>query len=191
MGHPSHRREAPRRVPTAVLTVSDTRTLETDSSGALIRRLLVGAGHAVVEHAIVPDEPARIRRRVRAWSRDPRIRAIIITGGTGISPRDRTLEAVEDLLEKTLTGFGEIFRMLSYAEVGSAAILSRAVAGTYRGRILFSLPGSEKAVALAMGKIILPELGHLALEVSKHTSQTHPARSSRGNARSSDDGEST
>jgi molybdenum cofactor biosynthesis protein B len=126
----------------------------------------------VVEHVILPDEPAGIRRRLRAWGGDPRIRAIILTGGTGISPRDRTFESVERILEKKLDGFGEIFRMLSYAEVGSAAILSRAVAGTYRGRLLFSLPGSERAVALAMEKIILPELGHLVYEVSKHSPRT-------------------
>jgi molybdenum cofactor biosynthesis protein B len=159
---------APRRVSTAVLTISDTRTRDTDSGGALIRRLLNRAGHPVVEQGILPDEPARIRRRLRDWASDPRIQAIILTGGTGISPRDRTFESVESLLEKKLEGFGEIFRMLSYAEVGSAAILSRATAGTYRGRLLFSLPGSEKAVALAMGKIILPEIGHLVYEISKN-----------------------
>jgi molybdenum cofactor biosynthesis protein B len=167
MGHHVHRREAPRQVPTAILTVSDTRTPDTDSSGTLIRRLLDRAGHPVVEQAILPDEPGRIRRLLRTWSRDPRIRAVVLTGGTGISPRDRTIESLEGLLEKKLEGFGEIFRMLSYRQVGSAAILSRAVAGTYRGRIILSLPGSERAVALAMRKIILPELGHLAYEASK------------------------
>lgn len=173
MGHHVHRREAPRQVPTAVLTVSDTRTAGTDSSGRLIRRLLEQAGHSVVEQAILPDEPGLIRRRLRAWSRDPRIRAVVLTGGTGISPRDQTMEALEGLLEKKLEGFGEIFRVLSYRQVGSAAILSRAVAGTYRGRIVFSLPGSEKAVGLAMRKLILPELGHLAFEVSKHVQRVH------------------
>lgn len=170
MGHHQHRLEGPRQVPTAILTVSDTRTVESDTSGALIRRLLSRAGHPIVASVILPDEPSRIRRALRAWGRDRRIRAVILTGGTGISPRDGTFEAVDGLLEKKLEGFGEIFRMLSYRQVGSAAILSRATAGTYRGRILFSLPGSEKAVALAMKKIILPELGHLVRELSRHAS---------------------
>ena len=170
MGHHQHRLEAPRQVPTAVLTISDTRTKDTDTSGALIRRLLSRAGHPIVASAILPDEPASIRRALRAWGRDRRIRAVILTGGTGISPRDGTFEAVDGLLEKRLEGFGEIFRMLSYRQIGAAAILSRAVAGTYRGRILFSLPGSEKAVLLAMEKIILPELGHLDHELSRHPS---------------------
>jgi len=162
----SHRREAPGRVPTAVLTVSDTRTPAIDCSGALIRRLLSRAGHPVVSSRILPDEPGRIRRALRSWGRDPRVRAVILTGGTGISPRDATFEAVDGLLEKRLAGFGEIFRMLSYRQVGSAAYLSRATAGIYRGRVLFSLPGSEKAVALAMEKLILPELGHLVSEIA-------------------------
>ncbi|HMC83736.1 MAG TPA: MogA/MoaB family molybdenum cofactor biosynthesis protein [Candidatus Polarisedimenticolia bacterium] len=157
----------PRRVSTAILTVSDTRTLETDASGALIRRLLLRAGHPVVDFAIVPDDPKRIRRRLNLWSADRRIQAVILTGGTGVSPRDQTFEAVEGLLEKKLDGFGEIFRMLSYRQVGSAAILSRALAGIYRNRIVFSLPGSERAVSLAMRRIILPELGHLAHEVTR------------------------
>ncbi len=175
MSHQQHRREAPRRVPVAVLTVSDTRTPDTDTAGALIRRLLARAGHPVVDSAIVPDVTARVRRVLRRWAGDRCIRAVILTGGTGISPRDRTFEAVEELLEKRLEGFGEIFRMLSYRQVGPAAILSRAVAGTWRGRLLFSLPGSERAVRLAMEKIILPELGHLAYEVSRS-----PAQSRRG-----------
>lgn len=177
MGHHRHRLEALRQIPTAVLTISDTRTEDTDTSGALIRRLLSRAGHPIVAFAIVPDEPALIRRALRAWGRDPRIRAVILTGGTGISARDGTFEAVDGLLEKKLEGFGEIFRMLSYRQVGTAAILSRAVAGTYRGRILFSLPGSEKAVALAMKKIILPELGHLVRELTRHPTP-RPARRS-------------
>ena len=180
MGHRRHRLEAPRQVPTAVLTISDTRTQDTDTSGALIRRLLSRAGHPIVGSAILPDEPARIRRALRAWGRDRRIRAVILTGGTGISPRDGTFEAVDGLLEKKLEGFGEIFRMLSYRQIGASAILSRAVAGTYRNQILFSLPGSEKAVTLAMEKIILPELGHLAHELSRRP----PTRASRRNVRS-------
>ena len=178
MGHHRHRREAPRHVPTAVLTVSDTRTPGTDTGGALIRRLLLRAGHPVVDSRILPDEPGRIRRMLQSWCRDPRVRAVILTGGTGISPRDGTFEAVDGLLEKKLEGFGEIFRILSYRQVGPAAFLSRATAGTYRGRVIFSLPGSERAVALAMEKLILPELGHVVGEISGH-----PPRS-RGGSRS-------
>jgi len=179
MSHHAHRREAPRRVPTAVLTVSDTRTFEDDTGGALIRRLLSRAGHPVVKSRILPDEPERIRRALRSWGRDPSVRAVILTGGTGISPRDGTFEAVDGLLEKRLEGFGEIFRILSYRQVGSAAYLSRATAGIYRGRIIFSLPGSERAVALAMEKLILPELGHLACEISRHAPRCRRGSRSR------------
>jgi molybdenum cofactor biosynthesis protein B len=121
----------------------------------------------VASHRIVSDDPPRIRTAVRAWLRDPGVSAIILTGGTGVAPRDRTLEAVEDLFEKRLDGFGEIFRMLSFRQIGSSAILSRAAAGIAAGRVLFVLPGSEKAVDLAMRRLILPELGHLVAEISK------------------------
>jgi molybdopterin adenylyltransferase len=185
MTHHLHRRAAPRRVVAAVLTVSDTRTAANDISGALIRRLLSRAGHRVESSAILPDEPARIRRLLRTWAGNPGIQAILLTGGTGISPRDGTYEAVESLLEKRLEGFGEIFRLLSYRQVGPAAILSRAVAGSFRGRILFSLPGSERAVELAMRRIILPELGHLVGELSKSPAppsgrRGFPSRKSEG-----------
>ena len=169
MRPPRHpRRDDALRVPTAILTVSDTRTPATDASGARIRRLLSRAGHPVVAFRIVPDDPARIRRALREWCRDPRVKAVILTGGTGVSPRDRTAETVEALLERKLDGFGEIFRMLSYRQVGPAAFLSRATAGVHGDRILFSLPGSERGVALAMERLILPVLGHLAAEISGH-----------------------
>jgi molybdenum cofactor biosynthesis protein B len=167
MGHREHHRDAPRRIATVVLTVSDTRTSGSDSGGRRIRRLLERAGHRVAGHRIVPDDPSRIRGAVRGWLRDPGVSAIILTGGTGVAPRDRTLEAVEDLFEKRLDGFGEIFRMLSYRQVGSSAILSRAAAGVAAGRVLFVLPGSEKAVDLAMRRLILPEIGHLVAEITK------------------------
>jgi len=167
MGHREHRRAAPRRVPTAVLTISDTRTLETDAAGPLIRRLLAKAGHPVVDARILRDDPRSIVALLRQWGRDGRIRAMILTGGTGVSPRDGTFEAVDSLLEKRLEGFGEIFRMLSYDQVGAAAFLSRAAAGIYRGRAVFSLPGSVPAVRLGMQKLILPELAHLAYEIAK------------------------
>lgn len=175
MGHREHHREAPRRVATAVLTVSDTRTPSTDSSGKLIRRLLLKRGHPVADYRILPDEPAAIRRTLREWSADPAVGAVILTGGTGISPRDRTAEAVGALLERELPGFGEIFRWLSYRQVGPAAMLSRAMAGVYGEKVIFALPGSEEAVRLAMTELILPELGHLVGQLGKR-----PKRSGRG-----------
>ena len=167
MGHREHHRAAPRRVTAAVLTVSDTRTERTDRSGRLIRRRLEAAGHAVADYRIVPDDAGKIRRALRAWIRDPAIQAVILTGGTGIAPRDGTVEVVQALLTKELVGFGEIFRALSYRRIGASAFLSRATAGLCGSKVLFSLPGSEDAVALAMDRLILPELGHLIQQISK------------------------
>ncbi len=151
----------------AVITVSDTRTPDTDSSGALIKQLLLAAGHKISRYQIVPDEPDRIRAQLDAAIASPTlIQAIVFNGGTGISPRDRTYEAISSILTKTLPGFGEIFRMLSYQEIGSRAISSRAIAGTYQHLIVFSLPGSRGAVELGMEKLILPELVHLVTQNS-------------------------
>lgn len=146
----------------AVVTVSDTRTPETDVSGARIRAALEAAGHRVVSYAILPDEPSRIREHVERALADPGVRAVIVNGGTGIAPRDTTFEALTALLDKRLDGFGELFRMLSWEQVGAAAMLSRAAAGIARGKILASLPGSPDAVALAMERLLVPELGHMA-----------------------------
>ena len=145
----------------AVLTVSDTRTPETDTSGARARALLETGGHRVVAYAILPDEPARIRAWVEARLAEPAVQAVIVNGGTGLAPRDTTYEAVTGLLEKRLDGFGELFRMLSFQEIGAAAMLSRAVAGVVRGRVLVSVPGSTAAVELALSKLVVPELGHM------------------------------
>jgi molybdenum cofactor biosynthesis protein B len=167
--HPGHhhRKAAAAKVPTAVISVSDTRTLETDTGGARIAQLLAAAGHPVVSREVVPDEPERIRAALARWLRDDAARAVILTGGTGVAPRDVTPESVEPLLERVLPGFGELFRMLSWQDVGSAALLSRALAGTAAGRVVFVLPGSRAAVELALEKLILPELGHLAAEAVK------------------------
>jgi molybdenum cofactor biosynthesis protein B len=154
-------------VPTAVLTVSDTRTLETDTGGALLGELLQAAGHPLVSRAVVPDEVEAIRRAALAALAAPDARALIVTGGTGAAPRDVTPEAIEPLLERVLPGFGELFRMLSWQEIGSAALLSRALAGLREGRVVFVVPGSRAALRLAMEKLILPELGHLAGEAVK------------------------
>ena len=143
-----------------VITASDTRTPADDESGRIIRELLEGAGHVVTHYEVVPDSPERIRAMVIDHvSRDD---VVIINGGTGIAARDSTIEAVRPLLSKELEGFGELFRMLSYEEIGSAAFLSRALAGTAHGRIVVALPGSPAACKLAMEKLLLPELGHLA-----------------------------
>jgi molybdenum cofactor biosynthesis protein B len=167
MSAPEHRRLAPARVTCAVITVSDTRTAETDTGGAAIVALLEGSGHAVISRAIVPDDEARIGGAIDAALAREEVQAVITTGGTGISTRDGTFEVVEARLEKRLDGFGELFRMLSYEQVGAAAMLSRACAGLVAGRILIALPGSEAAVRLAMEKLVLPELGHLVREATR------------------------
>jgi molybdopterin adenylyltransferase len=153
-------------VPVAVLTLSDSRSPETDTSGQLIHKYLLEAGHQVVFYRVLPDEPALLGQTLdELCTPDHPCKIIICNGGTGISKRDSTYDAIAAKLEKTLPGFGEIFRMLSYAEIGSSAMLSRAVAGVYRGRVIFSTPGSPNAVQIAMEKLILPELQHLAWEI--------------------------
>ncbi|MCC5637990.1 molybdenum cofactor biosynthesis protein MoaB [Nostoc sp. CHAB 5844] len=151
----------------AVVTVSDTRTLETDKSGQLIQQLLLGANHSVAAYAIIKDEPAQIQEQIELLGKNANLDAVIFNGGTGIAPRDTTYDAIENLLEKTLPGFGELFRFLSYQEIGSRAIASRAVAGVYQNKFIFSLPGSSNAVRLGMEKLILPELTHLVSQMRK------------------------
>ncbi|MFN7952095.1 MAG: molybdenum cofactor biosynthesis protein B [bacterium] len=167
MAHHEHRRAAPASLACAIVTVSDTRTEATDTSGAAIRERLVAAGHEVTRYAIVPDEPERIRAVVAEIRASGAARAVIVNGGTGISRRDRTYEAIVGLLDKTLDGFGELFRYLSYAEIGSAAMLSRAIAGLSGELVIFSIPGSTAAARLAMEKLIVPELGHIVGEAAK------------------------
>ena len=162
-----HKARAPHAVRCYVLTVSDTRTEETDTSGRVIAALLTRAGHAVVGHAIVKDDPALVRSTVERQLANVDIQAIITTGGTGISSRDSTFEAVDALLEKRLDGFGELFRMLSFEQIGSSAMMSRATAGLAAGKIIVSLPGSEAAVRLALEQLLLPELGHLVQQAGK------------------------
>jgi molybdenum cofactor biosynthesis protein B len=162
-----HRMAAPRSVRCAVVTVSDTRTVETDTSGALIRERLERAGHAVVFYAIVPDEREEIGRLVDELVQRPDCDAVLLNGGTGIARRDVTYEAIAERIEKRLDGFGELFRWLSYREIGTAAMLSRALAGVYRGRIVIAMPGSTGAVRLAMDTLVLPELAHLVFEARK------------------------
>ncbi len=150
-----------------IITVSDTRTEENDTSGQAIRELLVQAGHSVERYVILKDEPSQIVSALDDWTQQIGVEAILLNGGTGISRRDSTVEAVAGLLEKTIVGFGELFRMLSYQEIGSAAMLSRAVAGVYRGVLVVSMPGSTHAVRLAMEKLIIPQIAHLVWELKK------------------------
>jgi molybdenum cofactor biosynthesis protein B len=166
MGHEEHRHEAPRSVRVFVVTASDTRGEAEDESGAFLRASLAAAGHALAGYRVVKDEPDAIRAAL-ADAGTAGADAVIVNGGTGIAARDRTYEAVAALLEKRLDGFGELFRMLSFAEIGAAAMLSRAVAGVWGGRAVFSVPGSLPAVRLAWERLIGPELGHVVRELRK------------------------
>lgn len=162
-----HKAAAPSSVRCYVLTVSDTRTEATDTSGQAIADLLTSAGHTIAGRSIVRDDPALVRATVERQLAHVDVQVVITTGGTGISSRDSTFEAVDALLEKRLDGFGEIFRMLSFQEIGSAAMMSRATAGLAAGKIVVSLPGSEAAVRLALERLLLPELGHLVQQADK------------------------
>jgi molybdenum cofactor biosynthesis protein B len=162
-----HKTSAPRSVQCFVLTVSDTRTLENDASGDAIASLLTAAGHVVAGRALVKDDPDGVRATIERRLADGGVQAIITTGGTGITSRDSTYEVIDTLLEKRLDGFGELFRMLSYEQIGPAAMMSRACAGLVRGRIVIALPGSTAAVTLAMEKLVVPELAHLVQQASR------------------------
>jgi molybdopterin adenylyltransferase len=169
-----HRADAPQVLNLAVMTVSDTRTIETDTSGALILAMAEASGHRILERVIVPDEPDRMTPLLRDYASRNDVHAILITGGTGISPRDQTYETVSALLTKPLPGYGELFRALSYAEIGPACILSRAVGGLIGRAVVLVMPGSRAAVELAMSKIILPELPHLVREARRPIGKTGP-----------------
>jgi molybdenum cofactor biosynthesis protein B len=162
-----HRDEAPPSVGCAVLTVSDTRTVADDRSGALIVELLETAGHRVAAREIVRDEPACIDAAVRQMAADDRIDAVLVTGGTGIAARDQTPDSIRGLLTKELPGYGELFRMLSFQEIGAAAMLSRAIGGLVDRTLVLLMPGSTAAVRLAMEQLILPELAHLVAHAKR------------------------
>jgi molybdenum cofactor biosynthesis protein B len=178
MGHsPSaheHRRHAPAQVRCAVITVSDSRTVEDDESGRILVDGLTQAGHAVVARRVVPDEPTAIRGVISELVERAGAQAVITNGGTGITRRDTTFEAIAGLLEKRLDGFGELFRMLSYQEIGAAAMLSRAVAGVCGAAVILALPGSPSAVRLGLEKLILPELGHLVFLAERDLARPKP-----------------
>ena len=163
-----HKESAPETVRVAIITISDTRTPETDTGGDVAEELLEGAGQEVVERRIVRDEVSGIRNNIVDLLAKSDVDAVVATGGTGISARDTTYEVVERMVEKRLDGFGEIFRMLSYEEIGSAAIMSRALAGSVGNKFVASLPGSRNAVRLAVEKLLVPELSHIVFELRKH-----------------------
>ena len=168
MGYREHEQraqaEVAQAIQCAIITISDTRTPENDSSGAAMRAALTAQGHAVAHYAIVKDEPAQIVALVRQLEQSG-CQVILTNGGTGIARRDSTFEAIDALLEKRLPGFGELFRMLSYADIGAAAMLSRATAGTLGRTLIFCLPGSTGAVQLGLDKLIVPQLPHLVWEI--------------------------
>ncbi len=163
-----HREAAPESVRVAVLTISDTRTPETDTGGDVVEETMRGAGHEVVARGIVRDEATSIRTQLMDLLARSDVDAVVTTGGTGISGRDTTYEVVERMVEKRLDGFGELFRMLSYEEIGAAAVLSRAVAGAVGTKLVASLPGSRNAVRLGMEKLLVPEIAHIVFELRKH-----------------------
>ncbi len=162
-----HRSQAPPSIGCFVVTVSDTRTETTDASGRAIADLLTAAGHRIVGRTIVGDDAELVRGTVERQLANPDVDVVVTTGGTGITSRDSTFEAIAGLLQKRLDGFGELFRMLSFEQIGAAAMMSRASAGLVAGRIVISLPGSEPAVRLAMTRLIVPELGHLVQQARK------------------------
>jgi molybdenum cofactor biosynthesis protein B len=169
-GTATHRMEGDALAPLqcAILTVTDTRTVDNDESGVAIKRLIEAAGHKMADYALLPNNEARVRGHVRALVARNDIDAVLITGGTGLGSKDRTVEAVRSLIEKELPGFGELFRMVSFQEqVGTAAILSRAVAGSANGKLVVSMPGSKAAVELALTRILLPELRHAIRELRR------------------------
>jgi molybdenum cofactor biosynthesis protein B len=163
-----HREASPEKIRVAVLTVSDTRTPETDTGGNIIVELMQGAGHEISHREIVKDDAPRIEVVLQELLADAGVDAVITTGGTGISARDTTYEVVSRRIDKKLDGFGELFRVLSYEEIGAAAMLSRAVAGASGSKFLACLPGSSNAVRLAVEKLLVPEISHLVFELRKH-----------------------
>ncbi|MBL8164061.1 MAG: MogA/MoaB family molybdenum cofactor biosynthesis protein [Anaerolineae bacterium] len=168
MGAEEHRQKAGRGpVTVAIVTVSDTRTPDTDQNRQYIEKRLAELGHQVAAYRLIKDEPQQVANVVEELTAMPGVQIILFNGGTGISPRDTTYDIVSRYLEKTLSGFGELFRMLSYQEVGAAAMFSRATAGVCRGTLIFSMPGSPNAVQVALEKLILPEINHLAWEIAR------------------------
>lgn len=168
MGAEDHRMKAGKgSVTIAIVTVSDTRTPETDQNRQYIERRMGELGHRVAAYRLIKDEPDQVATVIQELAGMPEVQLVLFNGGTGISPRDTTFDVVSKYLEKTLPGFGELFRMLSFQEVGAAAMFSRATAGVYHGTLIFSMPGSPNAVEVALEKLIIPEINHLAWEIAR------------------------
>jgi molybdenum cofactor biosynthesis protein B len=170
IGANEHRQKAGKgAVNLAIVTVSDTRTPETDQNRQYIEERMAELGHHVAAYRLIKDEPDQVAAVIEELTAMPGVQLVLFNGGTGISPRDTTYDVVSRYLEKTLPGFGELFRMLSYQEVGAAAMFSRATAGVYHNTLVFSMPGSPNAVQVALEKLIIPEINHLAWEISRKT----------------------
>ncbi len=167
MSHQEHKQKAPRSVNCAVLIISDTRTEEDDESGRLLRQKLGQNGHQVISYSILKNEVDSIRNKIYELLMKEELQVIITSGGTGVSHRDVTVETISPILEKKLDGFGELFRFLSYQDIGTASIMSRAMAGVVKGKVILCLPGSPEATNLALDKLILPEIGHMVREATR------------------------
>jgi len=167
MGYQEHKHKAPKSVSCAVLTISDTRTEQDDESGRFVRQKLSETGHRVILHCILKNEADSIKHKIHELLKEEEVQVIITIGGTGVSRRDVTIETIHPILEKELDGFGELFRFLTYGEIGTGSIMSRAIAGIAERKVILCLPGSPEAAKLAMDNIILPELGHLVMEATK------------------------
>jgi len=167
MSYLKHREEAPKNLAFAIVTISDSRTLETDDSGNIAYRILVSNGYDVVERILIPNNVSKIRRSIGSLIKDKRVDVIITIGGTGLSKKDLTVETVSKMVEKKIDGFGELFRAISYSEIGVSAMLSRAFGGVASGKIILCLPGSQNAVELAIRKLILPEIRHMVREARR------------------------
>jgi molybdopterin adenylyltransferase len=167
MGYQEHKEKSPKSVTCAVLTISDSRTEETDESGMFLKDSLIKNGHGVVYYSLLKNDTGAIRRQIEDLLQQVDLQVIITTGGTGASHRDVTVETISPLLEKKLDGFGELFRFLTYQEIGTTSVMSRTTAGVAKGKIIISLPGSIGAVTLAVNKIILPEIGHMVREAAR------------------------
>ncbi len=167
MSYREHKEKSPHSVSCAVLTISDTRTERDDESGMIIRQKLSQNGHQVLSYAILKDEADSLKKKIYELLSHDELQVIITNGGTGVSHRDITVDTISPILEKGLDGFGELFRFLTYQEIGTASIMSRAIGGVTRGKVILCIPGSPEAVKLAMDKIILPEIGHLVREATR------------------------
>ena len=167
MGYQEHKHDEPKSVSCAVITISDTRTEQDDESGRLIMQKLSESGHEVISYCMLKNEAASIKEKISELLKMEELQVIITTGGTGVSSRDVTVDTIYPLLEKKLDGFGELFRFLTYHDIGTASIMSRSVAGVTKGKVIICLPGSSNATSLAIDRIILPEIGHLVREATR------------------------